>query len=842
MSCKAGSWISVFFLALLTLFKSAWAVPTSQSQAERAVWGWLKSSAQPLGMELAHDIKAVETFNNVAGQPIYHVVSLEPVGFVILSADDQVEPIIAFTALGKFDPSPENCLVSFLSEDLHRRIAIARDLQNGRLTAGQFKNGCGSIARIKQAALASQKRWEKLESLSTTPTTMYMSNIFDVRVVPLVEGQWSQKEVWGNYCYNYYTPNHYSCGCVATAFAQIMRYHQWPVTGVDSNVPYEIHVDGAPKTAYLRGGDGSGGPYNWDDMPLIPDANITETECQAIGALCYDAGVANRAYYTPDGTGAVPYHVLTDIFGYSNAVLEYFGSYPVNIDMLNPNLDADLPLYVCIWSTGGDFGHAVVCDGYGYYGTTLYHHLNFGWAGSYNLWYNLPNVGTSSGYDRIHRCFFNIYKTGTGEIISGRVTEISGMPIDDANVVAIRDGGGTYNSITKSNGIYALAKIPSDSTYTITVEKMGHNFLPRVVSITHSPGSSPTVCGNKWGVDFVSVSSVGLIDLDKDCYRAPETIAFTLGDSHLQNSGSHSISLTTNNGDAETVNLIETFPGSAIFKGNIETTEGSPQIGDSTVQVSQWGTIVTVSYEDSNNGTGQSVTVTDSAGVFPEPNLLYEANFTGGLPTGWSIVDGNGDGNTWTSQNPGGRSSNCWDGTFMIVDSYYAGQVDMDEQLITPYFDFTSYNHVFLTFNHFFHYWRYELDEIGDVDIRVDDGPWQNVARYQGRDAAGPAELDISVFAGGRSNVQIRWRYYNANYEWFWGIDDVKLIGLAGPPTGADISGDGNVNFVDFSTFAENWMHTNCCFCDGTELTGDGNVNFYDLLEFAKHWLQETAP
>ena len=154
--------------------------------------------------------------------------------------------------------------------------------------------------------------------------------------------------------------------------------------------------------------------------------------------------------------------------------------------------------------------------------------------------------------------------------------------------------------------------------------------------------------------------------------------------------------------------------------------------------------------------------------------IIYQTDFAGGLPAGWSIVDGYSDSKTWTSANPGERSNANWNGTFMIIDSDWAGSVDMDEELVTQSFDFSKYANVTLKFKHYFNQWD---SEICDVDVRVSGNPWQNIASYQGYDASGPVELDLSSIAAGQPDVQIRWHYYNARYEYYWGIDDVEIHG-----------------------------------------------------------------
>ena len=50
-------------------------------------------------------------------------------------------------------------------------------------------------------------------------------------------------------------------------------------------------------SAFLLGGDGNGGPYEWASMVEDPDENTGDTTRQAIGALTHDTGVAVQTYY-----------------------------------------------------------------------------------------------------------------------------------------------------------------------------------------------------------------------------------------------------------------------------------------------------------------------------------------------------------------------------------------------------------------------------------------------------------------------------------------------------------------------------------------------------------------
>ena len=189
-------------------------------------------------------------------------------------------------------------------------------------------------------------------------------------------------------------------------------------------------------------------------------------------------------------------------------------------------------------------------------------------------------------------------------------------------------------------------------------------------------------------------------------------------------------------------------------------------------------TIMITDANAANSPLAIPVALTIAAPTFP---VLAE-DFSAGLPGNWTVVDGLDDAYTWTSANPGEWSSPYWTPPFMIVDSDLAGTVNMDEQLITPSLDCSGCSEVRLTFGHEF--WTYAGIDKADVDVRIGGGAWQNVARYTGENAAGYVEIDLTALAAGQSDVQIRWHYYDVFWEWWWGIDDVQVVGTdISPPT-----------------------------------------------------------
>jgi hypothetical protein len=492
---------AVLFVSLFASL-NALGGPTSPEQAASMVRGWLLLTPTPLKTPLSgRTIGSVQAIYSQNGAAIYYAVPLQPEGFIIASADTEVEPVIAFSATGGFEANPDSPLFALLDRDLRARLDAVRQQTQ--------PNGANPTA--------ASGKWTRFTQRGTGPQPMDagLDVVDDPRVAPFIQSRWSQDNIWDGSrvmaCYNYYTPpyasgatTNYPCGCVNTAWAQIMRYFQYPTQPIGMNF-FAITVDGIASIRALRGGDGQGGPYNWSQMALVPGVGTTEQQRQAIGALTADVGVACQTIYGPGGSGAgISDSVLKRVFQFAN--VSWDGGLGSRFaDEVNANLDVKLPVYLAI--LGGSNGHAVVCDGYGYNWSTPYHHLNLGWGGSSDAWYNLPNVGTSYGFNTISSVCYNIFTNGTGEIISGRVLAGVGnrVPLFDATVTATRMGGGTYTATTDTNGIYGLVKLPSASQYTLIVTKAA--FIS--TNATFSTGTSSSgACGNIWGADFALIPAV----------------------------------------------------------------------------------------------------------------------------------------------------------------------------------------------------------------------------------------------------------------------------------------------------------------------------------------------
>lgn len=441
-----------------------------------------------------------------------------------------------------------------------------------------------------------------------------LASLSDVRVAPFIQSNWGSTTVDGSQgmpqgpyswpCYNYFTPPYpaggdynflnYPCGAIATA--ELMRFWQYPTTGVGRGM-FTITVNGGQSCWTLRGGDGLGGPYQWSNMPLNPisvfdplNPLASDVQRQAIGNLTHDIDLTlNMDYewtYSPttgyDGTNkyrmADVAQALVSTFKYGNAMAG--GNAGKNIPcpnrdaMINPNLDAGYPVVLSVTASGPGVFFDAVCDGYGYNLNSMYHHLHMG----YNTWFNLPLVFLSTTdqdyqFNILTDIIYNVYVSGAGEIISGRVNDASGNPLSGATVTAT----GGYTATTNANGIYALAKVPSTTTFTLTVSKTGYSFFPQTVttgkSISNTAEASSYICGNLWGVDFTANSTLGqALDNTQLAFPTSGAADWYAESSYWYYGGSAAQSGAIDYGQSSTLQTTVTGPGVLTFYWSTSST------------------------------------------------------------------------------------------------------------------------------------------------------------------------------------------------------------------------------------------------------------------------------
>ncbi|MBQ4385393.1 MAG: C10 family peptidase [Kiritimatiellae bacterium] len=486
--------------------------PVSHEGAMRGAEDWIsRPKARRHLRPPSGDVRTV----SVDGTNLFHLVALEGGGFVTVSADDSTPAIRGFSASGEIPEYDENNpLWTLLTGKKDRRRSKPR--MEKRLVKLRRKSSAAATSR-------------QLLGASGDSHITSVDGIDDLRVAPLVKSTWNQQSVGGKNVYNYYTPNGYPCGCVATAMAQLMRYHKYPSGEVAQEI-MSCKVGGSDTNLTMKGG-----VYDWETMPLTPTESITDSEREMIGRICYDAGVAMRMQYgsaVSAAYGGFEPDPLKNVFGYSNAEA-YWESNPYdNIQETSiyngilANLDAGCPVLLGIGNKSG--GHAIIADGYGFNGGVLFCHLNMGWGSNSDYWYAIPKIDTDSThgtFDVVNSLVYNIFPEAEGQIVSGRIVDPFGNPATNALVTAtVEYGSNSYvtNTTTSATGVYSLI-VPSEACTSriVAVDGLESWASTNTLSVATTASASPydfnfetggyrhneISIGNSWGNDLVLVQT-----------------------------------------------------------------------------------------------------------------------------------------------------------------------------------------------------------------------------------------------------------------------------------------------------------------------------------------------
>jgi hypothetical protein len=140
---------------------------------------------------------------------------------------------------------------------------------------------------------------------------------------------------------------------------------------------------------------------------------------------------------------------------------------------------------------------------------------------------------------------------------------------------------------------------------------------------------------------------------------------------------------------------------------------------------------------------------------------------------------------------------------YIISDSELYADALVDDQLLTPEIDCTNYVKIRLDFNKNFRVWYDDNAHAqnADVDIRVRDeggafGPWQSLFHMDRTDLSDPLvdtnstpeHFNIAPYADGKI-IQIRFRYSDAQNDYWFAVDDAIVTGMSKPVAGGDITG-----------------------------------------------------
>ncbi len=307
-------------------------------------------------------------------------------GFVLVSADDIVTPVLAWSNEASFD---------------YDKIA-----PSAKAWLGWYQHQIEYMITHNAAPTnTTEAAWKALEKADGGTLAAKTTS-----VAPMITTLWDQAPFFNAQCPGSGSSKAVT-GCVATAMAQVMKFWNWPKMGEGRHSYVEDNYG-------IVSANFGTTTYQWTSMP-----NMLSTGNAAIATLMFHCGVSVNMNYSPSVSGAWPVNVyskyvncteyaLRTYFHYKPTVKgivrfgESFLMYPLApytaatwISALKAELDAGRPFIYT--GDDGSSGHAWVADGY--QSSDNFFHFNWGWGGAGpNGYYSVddiapPVLGTGGG-------------------------------------------------------------------------------------------------------------------------------------------------------------------------------------------------------------------------------------------------------------------------------------------------------------------------------------------------------------------------------------------------------------------------------------------------------------
>lgn len=373
------------------------AEPVDVSQARMAADGFLKMrAAHATGTQTTISATSAEGARRVRataagtreirgddGTVLAYVTDLTGGGFVAMSPDTDIAPVIAYSFGSPFpdDQDPRNPLYRMLREDMRLRIrALAEHPELKTVETGRLWDS--HIAA--QADEPDEGTFQQWPPEGTTSTGGWLTTAWDQgppynQLCPLDSADGARSYA----------------GCAATALAQLVNYHRRCCSSFGSADAYAtysgVRFDGDSALYDFPSFSRLNGYLDVIRAKYGQEADLNDVEIAALNFAC---GVATAMDYSSLGSGAAPSDVrdaLPGKFGFYTT--DMFGGLSLDsCRLLQENIINRLPALVGICPPDGIGGHLVVCDGYN---THEEYHLNFGWGAAdpqkiTEVWYRLP--------------------------------------------------------------------------------------------------------------------------------------------------------------------------------------------------------------------------------------------------------------------------------------------------------------------------------------------------------------------------------------------------------------------------------------------------------------------
>ena len=317
--------------------------------------------------------------DNKNGIDNFYVFNLKPKGFIIVSAQKNTIPIIAYGF--EYDIN---------LEDLPPQLSSILDDYRDNIYYSVSNNIVNDM----------------VEDLWYSYLNNSVLNRNHRSVNPLITANWNQGGQWNNEC-----PGNALVGCVAVAMGQVMYYWKHPVQG----------------SGYSQYYDQNYGPIavNFEDYIYDFDNMLDNQATLDSQLLLYHAGVSVNMDYSESGSGASVCWESPS----SEAALEQNFNFIDNIGcesklnyndeewamILKDQLDNGWPIIYRGYQENDGPGHAWNIDGY----DNDYYHCNWGWGGSSNGYFYFNNLnGSGFSFIESQAALINIFPKGIPPVVA----------------------------------------------------------------------------------------------------------------------------------------------------------------------------------------------------------------------------------------------------------------------------------------------------------------------------------------------------------------------------------------------------------------------------------------
>ena len=448
---KLNLLIVVFLFSSSALFSKSIDVTHAMQVAQNF---YKQMTGQTVVMTLAYQSTNDNIINGVPiGEPLYYAFNAtDNGGFVMVSAEDLVKPIIGYNTQGRFVMQNAPPVISDWFVKYNKQIAYAK-------------------VNMTTTTQAVTDLWS---NYSRDPSHVTKQLRTGGAVGPLLTTTWDQP-----YPYNADCPADASApsenngrvltGCGATAMSQIMRYWSYPPQGTGTN-SYQSNYG-------ILTVDFGSTTYNWANMP-----NSVTGYNADVATIMYDAGVAVDMMYGPTesssyilpGTGipASCEAAYTTYFGYDANMIQGLdrGNYPVEADWINlidGEMAASRPIQYA--GSGSSGGHTFVLDGSDGNGN---YHINWGWSGIDNGYYSvdalIPAPYSNGNFSNGEEMVIGIQPPNTTIVSSGidlyTATTVTPDPIPFLTTFTV-SAEAINNGSSNFTGVYCAALFDATGTF-----------------------------------------------------------------------------------------------------------------------------------------------------------------------------------------------------------------------------------------------------------------------------------------------------------------------------------------------------------------------------------------